>query len=261
MPSFPLPALLLATALLIFSLPATARVIEENSFETPRVSGRISKASGGDPTLAPREPGTPPFWQCLEDQPAIGCEGGRLTAGLTTEQARSGTQSLFIEARNLCAPFIGVQWATKAIPVCGKKYYWIVLWGRAAPDSPAPSAPPPLYLNVRVSFYGDEEGQETGECLYLVIPLQGPARKGINTGNWTPLRFGFEAPGSAKFMTVNFQCDGRASKEAINGTVYFDDFSVTEEPPRSGEKTLATRDIRHRHRGNVHSKRLFACRR
>ncbi|XHR27467.1 MAG: hypothetical protein ACFUZC_16165 [Chthoniobacteraceae bacterium] len=260
MPPRPLLALLLASALLTPLAPASARIVEADSFETPRVAARTPKATGGDPSLAPAPTAEPPFWQCMEDQPAIGCDGGSLVAGLSNEQSRGGTQALYIEARHLCAPFIGVQWATRPLPIRANRYYSVTIWGRSAPGLPGRPPAPPLYLNVRVSFFRDEGGQETGESVYLVIPLQGSAQKGINATNWTPLRVGFEAPGGAKFMTVNYQCDGRASREAINGTVYFDDFSVSEEAPRSGERTLASRANHRRGKGNPHSKRLFACR-
>ncbi len=260
MPPRPLLALILASALLTPLAPASARIVEADSFETPQVASRTPKAAGGDPSLTATPPGAPPFWQCLEDQPTIGCDGGSLVAGLSNEQARSGTQALYIEARHLCAPFIGVQWATRPLAIRANRYYSVTLWGRSAPGLPGQPPAPPLYLNVRVSFFCDKGEQETGESVYLVIPLQGPAKKGINATTWTPLRFGFEAPSGAKYMTVNYQCDGRASREAINGTVYFDDFSVSEEAPRSGERTLANRGNHRRTKGNAHSKRLFACR-
>jgi hypothetical protein len=220
--------LLIATATALLNLPVQADIIFTNGFETPSVTGRTCKADGGDITKTdPAKPGGLEAWSRFEDQPNIG-EGGSVVAGLTKEVAHTGTQSLFIEAAKLSAPYIGALFATRPIPVESGKSYRATLWGRNDPKKPLISGAAQLFLKVQVDFFTDEGKTDIGESQYLLQPL--PGGRGhvpvFRSDAWNCVGMRFTAPPEAKYVTISFRCDSSAERGAISGTIYFDDFTL-----------------------------------
>ena len=257
-------------ALPLFAKASHGRVIAENSFEEPSVSGNAPKANAAAeaPPITPDSPLRPDLWESLEDHPNLGPGCGSIVAGLTSRAARSGTQSLFVEAAGLNAPYLAAQWTSRPIPIEAGKYYRITLWGCDGTRSPArePAAAAPLYLTFHVAFYESyplAATAETGENLYLVVPLRNPPGHGasLSAGCWTPLKFEFEAPAKAAFFRVSFQCGGHGSKGPLNATVYFDDFTVSEEIPPLEGTTIAGAPGWKLHRSSLtkHHRKRFIC--
>ena len=225
----PLLPFLFAAAIFLPAVPSRADVIFQTSFETPSVAGRTPKASGGDIAKADAsKPGEKPVWQRFEDQPNIGAEGGSVVAGVTKEAARTGGQSLFVEASKLSAPYIGALFVTRPIPIEGGKYYKATIWGQNDAKKPLLCAAAQLFLKMQIDFFTDEGKTETGESQYMLQPL--PGGKGhpptFVPNAWNPAGLHFGAPADAKFMVVSFRCDSSAEKGAITGAIYFDDFTV-----------------------------------
>lgn len=223
----PVP-LFFAFALALPNLSARADVVFANSFETPSVTGRTPKAAGADIAKAdPSKLGEPLAWSRFEDQPNIG-EGGSVVAGLTREVAHSGSQSLFIEAAKLSAPYIGALFATRPIPIESGKSYKASLWGRNDAKKPLISGAAQLFLKVQVDFFTDEGKTDIGESQYLLQPLPGGrGRPPVFSANaWKCVGLRITAPAEAKYMTVSFRCDSSAERGAISGTIYFDDFTL-----------------------------------
>jgi len=233
--------LLFATAILTPAFSASAGVVFEDGFETPVVTSRTPRANGGDISKPdPSKPGEKPAWSRFEDQPNIGAEGGGVVAGLTNQMAHKGTQSLFIEASKLSAPYIGALFVTRPIPIEGGKYYKASLWGRNDAKKPLIAAMAQLFLKVQVEFFTDEGKTETGETQYLLQPLPGGRGRPPTTPQtgWNPVSMRFGAPANAKFMVVSFRCDSSAEKGAISGIVYFDDFTVETDQKQSADDLL-----------------------
>ena len=272
MPPEKTPPLHVLIALLLCALPHFAaashnRLIAENSFEEPSITGDGSKPAGGNPTMASGSPARPAIWESLEDHPHLGPESGSIVAGLTGRAARSGTQSLFVEAAGLNAPYLAAQWTSCPIPIKPGKYYRITLWGRDGTQPPPrePANPTPLYLTFHVVFYGSQapgESAETGENLYLMVPLRNPTGHTpcLSAGRWTPLKFEFEAPAEAHFFRVSFQCGGSGGKGPLNATVYFDDFTVTEEIPLEGATIARSPGLELHRSGPINrNRKRFIC--
>ncbi len=223
-----LASLFFAAAILTPAPPAFAGVVFETSFESPGVTSQTPKAAGAD-ISKPSKPGEKPAWSRFEDQPNIGAEGGSVVAGLTNQIARTGTQSLFIEAAKLSVPFLGALFVSQPIAIEGGQYYKIGLWGRNDAKTPLVSAMAQLFLKIRVDFFSDEGKTEIGESQYMLQPL--PGSKGhtplLLTDTWNMIGMRFNAPPSAKFMVVSFRCDSSAERGAISGIAYFDDFTVS----------------------------------
>lgn len=220
--------LLFASALALPNLPAHADIVFANSFESPSVTGQTPKAAGADIAKAdPSKPAEPLAWSRFEDQPNIG-EGGSVVAGLTREVAHSGSQSLFIEAAKLSAPYIGALFVTRPIPVESGKSYKASLWGRNDAKKPLISGAAQLFLKIQVDFFTDAGKTETGDSQYLLQPLPGGRGRPpvFPSSAWNCVGLRFTAPAEAKYATVSFRCDSSAERGAISGTIYFDDFSL-----------------------------------
>jgi len=230
----PVP-LFFAFALALPNLPARADVVFANSFETPSVTGRTPKAAGADIAKAdPSKPAEKQAWSRFEDQPNLG-EGGSVVAGLTREVAHSGSQSLFIEAAKLSAPYIGALFATRPIPIESGKSYKASLWGRNDAQKPLISGAAQLFLKIQIDFFTDAGKTETGDSQYLLQPLPGGrGRPPVFPSNgWNCVGLRFTAPAGAKYATVSFRCDSSAERGAISGTIYFDDFTLETAPAPS----------------------------
>ena len=217
-----LAPLFFASVLALPNLAARADVVFANSFESPAVTGRTPKAAGADITK-----GEPQAWSCFEDQPNIG-EGGSVIAGLTKEVAHTGSQSLFIEADKLSAPYIGALLTSRPIPIQSGKTYKASLWGRNDARNPLISGAAQLFLKIQVDFFTDEGKTDIGESQYLLQPLPGGrGRLPVFRSNaWNCVGLRFTAPAESKYMTVSFRCDSSAERGAISGTIYFDDFTL-----------------------------------
>ena len=228
---------LLAAVILSPALPAIAGIIFETSFESPSVKSQTPKSAGADISKPdPAKPNEKPVWSQFEDQPNSGADGGSVVAGLTNQAARTGTQSLFVEASKLSVPYLGAFFVTRPIPIEGGKPYRACIWGRNDPKKSLVSAVAQLFLKMQIDFYTDEGQTETGESQYMLQPLPGGKGRApaIISSAWKPVVLSFIAPAAAKFMMVSFRCDSSAEGGAISGTVYFDDFTVsTEQPPTS----------------------------
>jgi len=226
---------------LAFPLFAGADVVFQNSFESPSVKTRTPKAAGGDISKAdPAHPEEKPFWLSFGDQPNIGATGGSIIAGVTNEVARTGNQSLFIEASKLSAPYIGASFSTRPLPIAGGKYYKISLWGRNDAKKPLIRAAAQLFLKMQIDFFTDEGKTETGDTQYLLQPL--PGGKGYASTfvptSWQPVGLHFGAPPKAKFMVLSFRCDSSAEKGAITGCIYFDDLTLETDLPNAADALL-----------------------
>lgn len=206
------------------AVPLRAGVVFSNGFETPEVPARTPKSAGGDIC----KPGETQAWSRFEDQPNIG-EGGSIVAGLTREAAHSGSQSLFIEAAKLSAPYLGALFATRPIAIEGGQTYKLTLWGRNDAKKPLISGAAQLFLKIQVDFFSDAGGKtEVGDSQYLLQPLPGGrGRPPVFPSNrWNSVGLRFTAPAGARTATVSFRCDSSAERGAISGTIYFDDFTL-----------------------------------
>ena len=226
------PPLFAMAALFAPVSPVHAGVVFYDSFEAPVVTGRTPRAAGGDLAKAdPNRPGVAAAWSRFEDQPNLGEGGGSVVAGLTNQAARTGTQSLYIEATRLSAPYIGALFVSRPIPIDGGAGYKACIWGRNDPQNPLVQAAAQLFLKIEVDFFSDEGKTEVGESQYMLHPLPGGKDHRILSTEWRSMGICFHAPAGAKTMVLSFRCDSSAEKGAITGALYLDDFTVETDPP------------------------------
>jgi hypothetical protein len=242
------PSLLsMKTYLLALTLAALAPVafaetgsFFDTSFESPSVTGRTPKAEGGDPTKVEDKPDAKHPWQSFDDQPSL--KKGGITAGLTTEMARTGDQSFFIKADKLGVPYQGVVIASQTFPITPAQDYIVHIWGRNDAVAGFSSEGPQLYMKLEVDFFGEDGTTQVGDSEYLLQPLPGAkGRKPFFTvTKWSDLSRRVTAPSDAKFMLVMWRWEAVPDQEPVSGTMYFDDVSVVGEKTPEDEKETET---------------------
>lgn len=221
--------LLAAAALPAQPFAAHAGVIFHDGFEFPAVTGRTSKAAGGDPARPDSaHPASTPAWSRCEDHPRLGSEGGGIVAGLTEGCARTGRQALFVEAARLDAPFLGALLVTRPIAVEGGGLYRACLWGLNDPGRPLTGGGARLLLSIQVDFFAGDGRTEAGESRYFLQPLPGAAGRPpvLVSSQWQPVAIRFAAPPQARLMVVSLRCHACTENGAVTGAVCWDDFTV-----------------------------------
>lgn len=214
----------LASALLLipsFALLAD-EIFPEGSFEAPAVEARTPKAKGGDPS----NKGEGPVWSGFDHKPDD--KGGRFTAGLTNEIARTGRQSLYFEFDKLTLPYQSAVIQSAPIAIVPLKDYRVSIWGRLDAKNPLSAAARTATVKVEVDFYKADKETQVGESVYAVQPLPGIKGKPAvySDKKWTEFWTVATAPEDAAFMIISWRWESGPEEGEANGVIYFDDVSV-----------------------------------
>ena len=212
----------------------------ENSFELPEIFGRIPKAKGGDFARQ----GTRPDWRHFEDIPnadATKPDAGGIVAGLTTELARTGNQSCFIDSRKLATPYAGVTFMSRPFRVLPGKEYVVGVWGRSDAKTPLVVGTQQLYLKIQADFFSEDSTTQTGESNFLVQAIPGTAEnpKFFTDSAWRQLSRRVTAPEDAKFMMLSLRVESGPEQTALSGVFYIDDVSVVGDLSSTEKEELA----------------------
>ena len=236
---------------------AETGVVFESSFEAPVIqTARLPKALGGNIV----NQGAKPQWLQFEDQPVAvpmvttdeaqpaGAKppttgttaGGGIVAGIAADLARTGEQSLYLQADKLSVPYAGVVFSSAPIRVLPGKEYVVGIWGRNDPKNPLAAGSPQLYLKLQVDFFGDEGVTQTGDSEYLLQALPGGVgyEPTFISAAWRQLRKRVVTPADANYMVVTYRCDLSPDKGSVSGAMYFDDVTVEGEVPASDSKLV-----------------------
>ena len=218
-------------------------VLFESSFEAPEVSGRISKAKGGDFTNQGKKPEWLHFDDCPDaaaGDPAIKDAGG-IIAGLTSEMVRTGDQAVFVKAEKLTVPYTGVAFTSNLIPVLPDKELVVGIWGRVDANTPLVLGLPQLFVKMQADFFSDEGVTQTGDSNYLIQPVPGtPENPKFFVDNaWRRLSRRVIVPADARYMVLTVRVESSAEKGAISGVMYLDDVSVECDLSAEEKETLA----------------------
>jgi hypothetical protein len=202
----------------------------ECGFETPKVTHRTPRSEGGDVA----KEGENSLWRVFQDTPAQASQslGGSVVGGLTNEMFHSGAQSLFIQADNLTAPHLGVKLVSQQIKITPGQVYSVGIWGRNDIRNPMTAESQSLYLKMKADFFA-QDGTQTGETEYLVVPLPGTlGHKPLFVDTqWRRLAKSVTAPSDAQSMVVTWKWDSSPVTKPANGVMYFDDATVIAELP------------------------------
>ncbi|MEI6351625.1 MAG: hypothetical protein WCP06_11035 [Verrucomicrobiota bacterium] len=202
----------------------------ENSFEQPEIFGRKAKSDGGDFARQ----GARPDWRHFNDCPNAAGEdtakkdAGAIIAGVTSDMARTGNQSCFVEAQKLAMPYTGVVFSSRPFAVLAGKEYVVGIWGRIDAKTPLTTGSSQLYVKLQADFFAEDSTTQTGESNYLVQAVPGTANhaKLFIDSAWRQLSRRVTAPDDARFMSLTVRVESGPESGVINGVMYFDDVSV-----------------------------------
>ncbi len=239
----------LTLAALIPTAFAETGVVFESSFEAPEIVGRISKDKGGD--IANH--GDRPEWLFFDDTEATPTSQkpdkagklpeskGAVVAGLSNELARTGKQSVFIQADKSTQPQAGAAFSSAPIPIVPGTDYLVSIWGRNDKHNPLVLKTPQMILRLQIDFFSDNGDTQTGDSEFLVQPLPDSPKNTpaiVNSQRKRIVR-SVTAPDDAKTMVVTWRCNTGPEKGSVSGVVYLDDVAVEGEipaKPTEGEK-------------------------
>lgn len=222
---------LTAFALLSATVLHAEQLLITGSFEYPRVKARTSKDQGGNPAWDRRKP----EWQSLIAKKDD--EGGKVTAGLTNELARTGKQSMYVHFDNVTAKFSGAILSGDLISILPGKPYRVSIWGRIDRKVPFTLDQPMPYLKLFVEWYqADRETYSDAEDIsnpeIRIQPVPGSVNKVFFTHTrWDEYWAEFDSPPDAAYMRLQWRLEsGPASADAASGIIYFDDAAIEGTP-------------------------------
>jgi hypothetical protein len=192
-------------------------LLKNRSFEEPAVNGRLSAKEGGTPAKAD-ESNT--VWTRLEVIKPDKEGEGKFTVGLTNEFAHTGKQSIFVDL-------------DKVTGINRRSY----LMSELLPVKPGNTLDQRLlYMKLECEFFTPDMESQAGDIQHRSMLIPGNSKRIYFVSNrWTEYETEVRIPRAAGWMKVTFRWETTRQKGMTDGTIYFDDASVTLVP---GEGSL-----------------------
>jgi len=213
------------------------KILENGSFEWPAMVGRRERSQGADVSKSTMSS----EWLTFKDKPDA--DGGKLILGLTSQIARSGRQSLFVEFNQLTKPNVSTELSSDLLPIMPDKPYRISIWGRMDKERPITLAQRSPYLKLRIDWFkttvetnedGEkiEDREQTGEVTWKAQPIPGPKnRKPLFVAHeWNEYFANVKSPEDANFIKITWYWDTPPQEGETDGVIYFDDATIQGEP-------------------------------
>jgi hypothetical protein len=217
-------------------------LLQNGSFELPKVAERTSADKGGDPALGGAETG----WEAFAGP--TNTTGGKLVVGLTDQIARTGKQSIFIDFQKLTDRGQLATLESKFIPIKASQDYRISIWGRIDRDRPLSldERRPSMWLHAM--FFGPDKKTQVAEPQSSVILIPGSVVPGkriqlfYTSEKWTETTVTVKAPEGAVFLAATWMWVVGSDAGETDGVIYWDDVTVEEQPAESAapEKSKET---------------------
>ena len=220
-------ALLSSLQISVSALQAEDILSNLGGFEQPGVTARTRTEKGGDPSLS----GEHGLFASFTHR--VGNKDGTITAGLTNEIARSGTQSIYIDVDKLSSRYEGAAIQSNPIPILPSHTYKTSIWGKMDSKKPFVIQNRPLYLKLQIDFFSADKLTQTGETVYLIQPIPGTKNREafFDDKKWTEFGTEFSTPEDALFIVVTWHWDTGSEPGETSGLIYFDDFTVRGDMP------------------------------
>lgn len=196
-------------------------LLNNASFEQPKVETRTDVRKGVNPALAEKETTWAHFMSMdLE---------GRIAVGLTNEVSRTGTQSIYVEFTKATAAKEAFL-MSDLIPVKELEAYRISLWGQLDRKRPLTLDQGRPVMRLEVEFYQADQESSAGATQYRTQMIPGsPRRVLFFASRWTEYFADVRSPVGSEFMKITFRWETPADHETADGIIYFDD-AVVEGP-------------------------------
>jgi len=236
---------LAALVLLANSLPTRSQnLLGDGSFEEPKVAGRTAREANGNPALATVSP-----WAGFSFTGEA--SAGRLSAGMTNEIARTGTQSLYLDFEKLTGSSPKVALVTKLIPIQPQQPYRISIWGRIDPKRPLALDERRPVMGLNIEFFTPEKRVIAEETTQGAQPIPGniipggPHNLVFLSRKWSESFARVTTPANAAFVQVTWAWEIPGATGETDGVVFWDDAALEHEaqPPvaPSGGAPAATK--------------------
>jgi hypothetical protein len=208
--------------------PAPVNLIKNASFEEPAIKGRVSANDGGSPALVDESKTNWTHFQVFQADK----EGeGKFTVGLTNEFARTGKQSIFVDLNKVTATNRRSFLMTELIPIKPANAYRISIWGRTDKKRPLTLDQRLLFMKTEIEYFTPDTESQSGNTDNRTLLVPGNTKRIFFVSNkWTEYETDIRTPRSAGWMKVTFRWETGRDKGMTDGTIYFDDASVTHIP-------------------------------
>lgn len=216
-----------------FTAFATDNILKDGGFETPHADGRVLKENGGDPSNNGVGPGWIPF------RFETSGTNGHVTGGLTSEVARSGTQSLFIRFDHVNRAYQSAILVSNFIPVASGTDYLVGIWGRTDAKDLINSQGRSAYLKMQVDYFAKDANESVGETFFAVQPLPGSKQREafFKPDEWNLFCKKLTTPADAVFAQITFRWETGSDPGEVNGIMYFDDAAMLGPPAPNPDLT------------------------
>ena len=205
--------------------PPPENLLKNPSFEEPGIQGKVPAAQGGNPAKADE---AKTFWSDFQVHKLDKAGEGKLTLGLTSEFARTGKQSMFVELDKVSGVNRRSHLMSDIVPVKPANTYRVSIWGRTDKKHPLTLDQRLLMMRVECEFFTPDTENQSGETENRTIMVPGNSKRIFFVSNqWTEYITAVRAPRSAGWMKVTFRWDTGREKGVTDGTIYFDDASVS----------------------------------
>lgn len=211
------------TTVLLLASGHAENLLENGSFELPKVTGRTPAAKGGNPSL----PEEKSLWTALVT-PRVGPGSGQLITGLTDEVAHEGKQSLFVDFEKLTEEGSRAMLTSELLPVQANKPYRISVWGRVDRARPLALDERRPHLLVDMEFFAADQETQVGSTEYRVQMIPGSVVPGLGTrllfvsNKWSEYYTEVKSPTDSAFMKVTFSFQAPKEKGETDGVLYLD---------------------------------------
>lgn len=199
------------------SITRAENILENATFEQPKIEGRIDERKGGSPVKT--ETGT--SWaHYLSMDPS-----GKVSVGLTNEISRSGTQSIYVAFdKGVNVPSAHLM--SDLIPIKAQEKYRLSIWGRLDRKRPLTIDQGRPMMRVQLEYFEADQATQVGALDYRTQMLPG----GLNrilfvAGQWSEYFTELKTPEGAEFVKITFYWE-LPEKEPADGIIYFDDAAL-----------------------------------
>lgn len=213
-------------------------LITNGGFEVPKVKGRKNAEDGATPA----NPKGTHDW--IRFAHKTGTEGGKVTAGFTSEVAHTGKQSAFLKLEKVTAAVPFWELSSVLIPIRSSTPYHVGIWAKIDAKHPFTLDQHIPALRLQVEFYQSDKETQTGETVYKVQPIPGNRlhKAVFTTKGWTQYAVVLKSPADAAFAKVTWTVFAPPGKGSTSGTMYFDDVNMQGEPPLAEEPEMEESD-------------------
>jgi hypothetical protein len=204
---------------------AAVELLKNPSFEQPAIQGRVSWRDGGSPTRADETKTNWSHFQVyLPDKPGE----GKMTVGLTSDFARTGKQSLFVDFDKVTATQRRAHLMSDLIEIKPANTYRLSIWGRTDKKRPLTLDQRLALLKVEFEYFTPDSESQVGDLDYRTLMIPGNSKRIFFGSNvWSKYEVNVRAPRGAGWMKVTLRWETGRDQGMTDGTIYFDDASVS----------------------------------